>query len=105
MSGRFLDKIMLRRRQDVEQIKPSIDCRKLREEAFKLRSQKQPFRLFESLSDQARINIIAEIKRASPSKGVINNHVDVEEIARQYEAAGACAISVLTEPEFFRGNV
>jgi indole-3-glycerol phosphate synthase len=105
MSGRFLDKIMLRRRLDVEQMKRSIDCWKLREEAFNLRSRKQPFRLFESLSNQARINIIAEIKRASPSKGVINDRVNVEETARQYEAAGACAISVLTEPEFFRGNL
>src|SRR5215212_6397951 len=105
MSGRFLDKIMLRRRQDVEQMKRSVDSGKLREKAFNLRSREQPFRLFESLSDQTRINIIAEIKRASPSKGIINDQVDVEEIAHQYEAAGACGISVLTEPEFFRGSL
>lgn len=48
--------------------------------------------------------IIAEIKRQSPSKGIINSNVTVEEVARGYAKAGASAISVLTDEEFFGGN-
>ena len=52
-----------------------------------------------------QINIIAEIKRASPSKGVINDKIDVAETARNYEKGGACAISVLTEEDKFQGSL
>jgi indole-3-glycerol phosphate synthase len=105
MKGGFLDKIILRRRQDVEQMKRSVDCGELHKEALRQRNGRPSFRLFDSLSNRKRINIIAEIKRASPSKGVINDQVDVKETARRYETAGACGISVLTEPQFFRGTL
>ena len=52
-----------------------------------------------------QINIIAEIKRASPSKGVINDKIDVAEVSRNYENGGACAISVLTEEDRFKGSL
>ncbi len=55
-------------------------------------------------SIRAGSGIIAEIKRRSPSKGIINSNVTVEEVARGYSAAGASAISVLTDEEFFGGN-
>jgi indole-3-glycerol phosphate synthase len=50
------------------------------------------------------LSFICEIKRASPSKGVIAADFPYREIAREYEAAGAAAISVLTEPAFFQGS-
>ncbi len=50
------------------------------------------------------VNIIAEVKKASPSKGVISENFDHIHIARQYENGGAAAISVLTEPTFFQGD-
>lgn len=50
------------------------------------------------------INIIAEIKAASPSAGAIIDNPDVEAIAREYERGGAAAISIVAEPEFFRGS-
>ena len=49
--------------------------------------------------------MIAEIKRASPSKGIINQHVDPVKQARLYEANGASAISVLTDTPFFKGSM
>lgn len=50
------------------------------------------------------MSFICEVKRASPSKGVIAEDFPYEAIAREYEAAGAAALSVLTEPEFFLGR-
>lgn len=49
--------------------------------------------------------VVAEYKRASPSRGVICENLDVEDVARQYAAAGASAVSVLTEEAFFRGRL
>lgn len=60
---------------------------------------------FESLSKTNRINIIAEIKRRSPSKGVLREDFDPLMIARSYEQAGASAISILTEEDFFDGSL
>ena len=62
-----------------------------------------PFALTAALRHD-RINVIAEIKSASPSAGTIVDDPDVEAIATTYKQGGAAAISVVTEPEFFRGS-
>lgn len=105
MSGMILDKIFGDKRERVEAAKRSIDTVALRESALRSRSDRDSHRLRGALSDRAHLNIIAEFKKASPSKGVINDGVDPVEVARQYEAGGAAAISVLTEEDHFKGSL
>jgi indole-3-glycerol phosphate synthase len=62
-------------------------------------------RLTTALQRRGRANVIAEIKRASPSKGIINAEIDVAERALEYQRGGACAISVLTEEDHFLGSL
>ena len=59
---------------------------------------------FETALRQQDFNFICEVKKASPSKGIIAEHFPYLEIAKEYEVAGAAAISVLTEPDFFKGD-
>lgn len=59
---------------------------------------------FEATLRQQDFNFICEVKKASPSKGIIAEHFPYLEIAKEYEIAGAAAISVLTEPDFFKGD-
>lgn len=58
-----------------------------------------------AISSPTKINIIAEIKRASPSAGVIIRNFSLEELARIYEKNGASALSILTDQKFFRGEL
>ena len=60
---------------------------------------------FDALSRRDRMNVIAECKRRSPSKGVLRAEYDPVSIAKGYAAGGAAAISVLTEPTFFDGSL
>ena len=64
-----------------------------------------PGRLRAALTVRERVNVIAECKRRSPSRGVLRRDYDPAAIAQEYVAAGAIAISVLTEPAFFDGSL
>lgn len=105
MNATFLRQIFEVRKRRVEAQKRLVDPFELRDQALRVRAGSKPHRLRESLERSDRINIIAEIKRASPSKGVINDKISVTELARSYELGGACAISVLTEEDFFKGSL
>ena len=59
---------------------------------------------FEAALRQQDFNFICEVKKESPSKGIIAEHFPYLDIAKEYEVAGAAAISVLTEPDFFKGD-
>jgi indole-3-glycerol phosphate synthase len=60
---------------------------------------------FEKALSKSNISFICEIKKSSPSKGLISKNFKYKEIALEYEKAGADAISVITEPNFFLGNI
>jgi indole-3-glycerol phosphate synthase len=75
----------------------------LRERVSRLGSVAGTGRFHQALARPDRVNVIAECKRRSPSRGVLREAYEPEAIARGYAAAGAAAISVLTEPTFFDG--
>ncbi|MEP7038988.1 MAG: indole-3-glycerol phosphate synthase TrpC [Acidobacteriota bacterium] len=101
----FLKEIINLKKKRLEVAKSKISLEEMKEKAFAVRENCEQKRLREALKNIDKINIIAEIKRASPSKGVINDKVDVAETARIYERGGACAISVLTEEDKFQGSL
>ncbi|MGD9564352.1 MAG: indole-3-glycerol phosphate synthase TrpC [Pyrinomonadaceae bacterium] len=100
MKGTFLDKIIEAKRIRIDKAKADSDLVLLAEQAA--RSDAGRFR--NALSNRSRVNIIAEFKRASPSKGIINDQIDPEITVQKYQNGGAAAISVLTEEDFFRGS-
>jgi len=96
-----LDRIVERTRERLR-IEP-MDVEDVRRAARERAAARTPFAFRAALSRDA-VNVIAEIKAASPSAGDIAPNPDVETIAADYARGGAAAISVVTEPEFFRGN-
>ena len=95
----ILERIVAARRRAVEQAKQTTPAAKLEERA----AVAPPAREFAAALARDGLNVIAELKKASPSRGVIRADYNPAQLARALEAAGACALSVLTEPEFFQG--
>jgi indole-3-glycerol phosphate synthase len=100
-SGSILERILEARRLEVDHRK-----RVLPETALRYGVQAAtPLRDFPAALTRASLNIIAELKPASPSKGVLRDPFHPVELARSFEDAGAAVLSVLTEGEFFRGSL
>ena len=98
----MLDEIVAKTKERLVEVKQNKSLDQLIGEVSKLEI-KEDFPFKEALKDP-EIAIIAEVKKASPSKGLISRDFDYIKIAREYEEAGASAISVLTEPYFFKGS-
>ena len=100
-SGTVLDRILEARRAEVDHRK-----RVLPETALKYGVKAAtPLRDFSAALCRDGLNVLAELKPASPSRGVIREPFEPVELAQSLQTAGACALSVLTEGEFFRGSL
>ncbi len=93
----ILDKIIAQKMLEVKELKT----------IYSLSAKRTTTRdsLYDRLNEVAKMGVIAEVKRASPSKGNINDQVDPVAQAKKYEQAGASAISVLTDRHFFKGSM
>src|SRR5688572_15689597 len=97
-----LSKIVAAKREEIAAAKAVHTEDQLREHL----AQAPPVRdFFGALAAEGPIKLIAEIKKASPSKGVIRADFQPISIALDYEAAGATCLSVLTDPPFFQGSL
>jgi indole-3-glycerol phosphate synthase len=103
MPNDILERIVEAKRAEVEAAERTVSLDRLRE-AAEARRDVRPF--FETLRTPgpSGVNIIAEVKRASPSKGLIRADLDPSDLAAAYAAGGAAAMSVLTERRFFLGS-
>lgn len=91
----FLTTILQEKEQEVKKLTP-----------VQAQSVKKRPSFYQILREQPqKIHVIGEIKRASPSKGVINETADILEQAKSYQQAGVSGISVLTDPLFFKGSI
>lgn len=98
----ILDKIVADTKLRLQEEKKNVPLEKMMEQALELGGNTgYPFR---QMLEQENLQFICEVKKASPSRGLIAEEFPYVEIAREYEQAGASAISVLTEPHFFQGS-
>lgn len=97
----ILDKIIAQKKIEVATRKAAVAAEQLQQSALYNRST---FSLKQFLLDETKTGIIAEFKRKSPSKGVINDTADVVEVTKAYAANGASCLSVLTDELFFGGK-
>lgn len=100
----ILDEIIEKKRIRIAKAKQKTDVVAFTSIAGSSRPENHRHRFRAAIADRSRINIIAEFKRASPSKGRINAGADAAGAAIKYQQSGAAAISVLTEEDFFMGS-
>ena len=98
----MINKIVERKREEIKELKARMPLDKLKNK-IRVASRGNLFR--DALKKLDKISIIAELKKASPSKGLLLPDFDLLEVARLYEEGGVEAISVLTEKNFFKGEL
>ena len=99
----ILNRIVAHKREEVAAAARRLPLDTLRRETRDTQPRRPFFKALERPGPTG-VNIIAEIKRASPSKGPLNLDLDAAHMARAYEAGGAAALSVLTDRSFFQGS-
>ena len=100
LKNTILGKIIERKYQEIAEKQKQFSLKDVEE----LAKQTTPSRGFANALQHKSPGIIAEIKKASPSKGIIRENFHPAEIAKQYEQAGAACLSVLTDVDFFQGH-
>lgn len=99
-----LEKIIARKFEEIEERKQMLGLSELKESVTSVGSTRGFVTALESKVASGGPAIISEIKKASPSKGVIREHFIPSDIAKSYESAGAACLSVLTDKDFFQGS-
>lgn len=102
MAADILEQIATDKRIQVAEEKKVVSFEKMKERALATKSRLSNF-IFEETLKKEKISFICEVKKASPSKGVIAEEFPYVEIAKAYEQAGADCLSVLTEQKYFLG--
>ena len=97
----ILDTIIEQKRKEVSERKLKVALSDLQQRPYYSRNT---YSLVNTLKGADASGIIAEFKRKSPSKGIINDQADVVQVATAYQDAGASAVSVLTDESFFGGS-
>lgn len=100
----ILNKILETKRLEIKQAMLTKPLAKLRDEAYREPDPRDFVGSIHAKIVADKAAVIAEIKKASPSKGVIREHFDPAEIARSYEKGGAACLSVLTDEQYFQGH-
>ncbi|MCG6961226.1 indole-3-glycerol phosphate synthase TrpC [bacterium BMS3Abin03] len=98
----FLDEIIVVKKEEVKKLHSDFTLSRFKDSEF---FEKSCMDINKALSGDGAISIIAEIKKASPSKGIIKEDFNHLKIAEEYTNAGADAISVLTDQKFFMGHI
>jgi indole-3-glycerol phosphate synthase len=104
MSGTILDDILEHKRTEIAQRKARRSAKQLQALADEQPATRGFIRALSAKADTGAAAVIAEVKKASPSKGVIRADFDPVAIARSYQNAGACCLSVLTDEKYFQGS-
>ena len=103
----ILSEILDRKREVVARLRADPAARDFRDRALAIRANATPHRLLRALVGNRAdgVKIIAEFKRRSPSAGTIRSDLSATDVATRYERGGACAISVLTDEQYFGGSI
>ncbi len=100
----ILKRILARKKEEVETRQQKITLEQIHQRAIQADKPRGFVSAMRCKMDAGDSAVIAEIKKASPSKGVIRADFDPLQIAKSYEKAGACCLSILTDEDFFQGH-